>query len=72
MFINITKTIPEVPNIFKCRPRKYRVLVQEKISIVMFTINHTEGCWHSEFIALYLKQVTVKQHKKEIYYFETK
>ena len=31
-FINITKSIPKAPNISKCRPSKYHVVVQEKIS----------------------------------------
>ena len=31
VFINITKRIPKLPNISKCRPSKYREVVQEKI-----------------------------------------
>ena len=30
VFINITKSIPKAPNISKCRPSKYGVVVQEK------------------------------------------
>ena len=42
------------------------------------TINCASGCWHSKFIAsifvtdIYLNQVAVQQHMKEICYSETK
>ena len=49
------------------------------LSVIKVTINRAGGCWHSKFITLispkpwiYIKQVTVEQHVKEIYYLETK
>ena len=52
VLINITKSIPKASNISKCRPSKYRVVVQEKISGSTSLLSYEEKCSIIGFLSL--------------------